>query len=112
MTELDKIDDLTPQFRPVFNDLCARLWTMLGDGRVDEYTGVVTVQGGNFQIGLVDRETNLAAMNTARERGGAGGAEADDTIARLRLRRTDKHLRLLIVAPQAVLVLDAPNPRV
>jgi hypothetical protein len=104
---LDTIDDLTPQFRRVFPDLCARLWTMVGANDPDHYTGLVTVEGGNLQIGLADRAKNLAAMTAASL--GEGRAEAERVVERLLLPRAPRHLRVLLVSPQAVLVLDAPT---
>jgi len=105
-TTLDRIEDLTPQFRPVFADLCARVWAMVGANDPDDYTGLVTVQGGNFQIGLADRAAPLAAMTAAAR--GEGRAEVERVVERLLLPRAPRHLRMLVVAPQAVLVLDAP----
>lgn len=110
MSTLDRIDDITPEFAPVFNDLTSRLWVMLGEKNPDDFTGVVTVQGGNFQIGLAPRAENLAALESLRKKGDkASKTQISETINLIRTARKVDHLRLMIVSPQAVLVLDVPR---
>jgi len=83
---------------------------MLGTKNPDDFTGVVTVQGGNFQIGLAPCETNLLALEAMRDQSDqVARLEAIKTIDLLRLPRKPLHLRLLIASPQAVLVLDVPQ---
>ena len=109
--QLDRIEDLTDGFRPVFGELSRKLWAMLGAADPREVTGVVTVQGANFNLGLAPAADNIGKMEALAANPDAGvRGEVERTLACLRLARSAENLRVLIAAPQAVLVFDVPRP--
>lgn len=111
--DMDSLDELTDDFRPVFERCMGKLWADARGRDPRHITGLITDEGNDrWGAGVAAADENLRALSNlgARVPSATLRVEVERVLRALRTPRREGHLRVLVFSPQACLVLDVPAP--